>query len=184
MYRRSGLRVRPLLLRRFQPQQEHQSLAKPHGRKQQQQAVKQGHSVLQQQVQLPQDSEHPPNDDEHVNVREQPTSPAHPQLDTALLEPEDDQQDNSLAAGVEALQTSDVTAHGDKAEAQAPECKGKAASKAHKTKRTKKDYAAWAGATSETRALATAHSEAFTSAECAGRPQPPTRTSKQGGGCL
>lgn len=36
---------------------------------------------------------------------------------------------------------------------------GKASSKGQKSKKTKKDYAAWAGATAETRALATAHLE-------------------------
>lgn len=78
------------------------------------------------------------------------------------------QQDVSKAGGTEhqpvqasveapeLSQTTDANLHVDMAENQPSERQGKARGKGQKGKKTKKDYAAWAGATAGARAIATA----------------------------
>lgn len=67
------------------------------------------------------------------------------------------QNANSSSAGGEA-QSNAAMPHADQVAGVQPKG-GKPSSKGQKSKRGKKDYAAWAGATAETRAIATAHLE-------------------------
>lgn len=66
-------------------------------------------------------------------------------------------QANSSSVGSE-QQSNATTPHADQGAGGQPKG-GKPSSKGQKSKRGKKDYAAWAGATAETRAIATAHLE-------------------------
>lgn len=161
VFRRSGLRVRPLLRQAFQPQQ-HQ--ARSHSARQQ--AEQQEAPARTQEAgrkQPAHSSQRPANQSQEAGVPS-----GLPDCDETLQaqaasttqqrhsEPHQPQASSSPVAGEEEPNATMV--HGDQA-AGSQTKGGKASSKGQKSKKTKKDYAAWAGATAETRALATAHLE-------------------------
>ena len=165
--------MRPLLRTAFSPQQQSQSKAtSKHQRAQQNQAAKQQQDSAeqqpaqqqQQQQQAQQGSDAQQMHDEGAqSLLDQqqegsPTDPMQPQRLQGDVGPQPTPQGNSDTSDLLDVDQSDVA----KGQAQVDQAQLKAMTagrKAQKGKRTKKDYAAWAGATAETRAIATAHLE-------------------------
>lgn len=160
VFRRSGLRVRPLLRHAFQPQQQQaRSHAARHHAQQQQAAARTQEAGRQQPAQS---SQRPENQGQVAGLPSgEPDSDNNLQAQAASIqqgqsEAQEPQAGSSSVGGEE--QPNATVVHADQgAGSQAKG--GKASSKGQKSKKTKKDYAAWAGATAETRALATSHLE-------------------------
>ena len=160
VFRRSGLRVRPLLRQAFQPQQQQ---ARSHAAKQQAQQQQAAARTQEAGRQQPAQSYQRPENQGHEAGLSSgvPDNDATSQAQAASTqqgqsEVDEPQASSSPVAGEEQSNASMV--HADQG-AGSQSKGGKAASKGQKSKKTKKDYAAWAGATAETRALAASHLE-------------------------
>lgn len=150
-FRRSGLRVRPLLRHAFQPQQK-QPHGKVHGRQQQAQ-----HQQGQQHQQgnagrLSQDQ----SSEQSSQEKDQPADGITPPQQGASQTTDSQKPDQGATEAADESQRADADLQTNQSETQASGRQGKASGKSQKSKRTKKDYAAWAGATAETRAIASA----------------------------
>ena len=163
-FRRSGLRVRPLLRHAFQPQQK-QPHGKAHGRQQQAQQAQQAHG-RQQQAQHQQGQQHqqgnaarPSQDQSSEQSSQERDRPADSITQSQQGANQTTDSQKPVQAATEAADESqrrDADLQTNQPESQASDRQGKASGKSQKSKRTKKDYAAWAGATAETRAIASA----------------------------
>ena len=153
------MRVRPLLRQAFQPQQQQ---ARSHAARQQVQQQQVAASTQEAGRQQPaQSSQHPESQGQEANlpsgVRDSDETSQAQAAITQQRQSEAQEPQASSSSGGEA-QPNGTMVHADPGAGS--HIKGsKASSKGHKSKKTKKDYAAWAGATAETRALATAHLE-------------------------
>lgn len=150
-FRRSGLRVRPLLRHAFQPQQK-----QPHGKaygRQQQAQHEQGQQHQQGKAgRLSQDQASAQNSQE----KDQPADSVTQSQQTTSQTIDSQKPDQAATEAAGESQRPDAELQTNQPETQANDRQGKASGKNQKSKRTKKDYAAWAGATAETRALASA----------------------------
>ena len=159
VFRRSGMRVRPLLRQAFQPQQHQARGHSARQQAQQQQAAARTQEAGREQP--AQSSQSPKNQrqeaglpngeidsDETLQAQAASTQQGQPEAQEA--------QASSLPVGRKE-QPNNTMVHADQGAGM--HTKGGKASKGQKSKKTKKDYAAWAGATAETRALATGHLE-------------------------
>lgn len=159
-FRRSGLRVRPLLRQSFQPQQQQARSHAARQHTQQKQAAARMQETGRQQPAQP--SQRPENQGEKDGlVSGKPDSSDTSQAQTSTMQQKQSEaqasQANSSSVGGEAKSNATMP-HADQVAGGQP--KGsKPSSRGQKSKRGKKDYAAWAGATAETRAIATAHLE-------------------------
>lgn len=163
IFRRSGLRVRPLLRPAFHPQHQQQNQARSHASRQQaqpQQAAGQPHDIGKQQPFQDVESQ---GQEGGLHTRE----PESGQLSQAPANfkqqaqsgAQDPQTDGASVEGD--AQSDDPAAQAQPGAGNQPKnSKNSAKSQTSKKgKRTKKDYAAWAGATAETRATARAYLE-------------------------
>lgn len=146
-FRRSGLRVRPLLRHAFQPQQPH---GKAHSRQQQaqqQQQQQQGNAARLSQDQA---------SDQSSQTKDQPVDSITQSEQGASQTTDSQKPDQAAIEASGESQRPDADLQTDQTETPVSERQGKASGRSQKSKRTKKDYAAWAGATAETRAIASA----------------------------
>ncbi|KAL0028664.1 hypothetical protein WJX79_009222 [Trebouxia sp. C0005] len=144
---RSGLRVRPLLRHAFQPQQPH---GKAHSRQQQaqqQQQQQQGNAARLSQDQA---------SDQSSQTKDQPVDSITQSEQGASQTTDSQKPDQAAIEASGESQRPDADLQTDQTETPVSERQGKASGRSQKSKRTKKDYAAWAGATAETRAIASA----------------------------
>ncbi len=163
-FRRSGLRVRPLLRHAFQPQQK-QPHGKAHGRPQQAQQAQHAQG-RQQQAQHQQEQQHQQGNaaqlsqdqssEESSHENHQPADSITQSQQGASQTTDSQKPDQAATEAADESQRPDADLHTNQPEAPASDRQGKASGKRQKSKRTKKDYAAWAGATAETRAIASA----------------------------
>ncbi len=150
-FRRSGLRVRPLLRHAFQPQQK-QPHGKAHGRQQQAQQ-QQGQQHQQGNAgRLRQDQ----SSDQSSQEKDQPADSILQSQQGASQTTDSQKPDQAATEAADESQRPDADLQTNQSETQASDRQGKASGKSQKSKRTKKDYAAWAGANAETRAIASA----------------------------
>ncbi len=171
-FRRSGLRVRPLLRDAFQPQQKQPQQKQPHGKAhgrqqqaQQAQQAQQGHG-RQQQAQHQQGQQHQQGNAAHLSQdqssdqssqeTDQPADSIIQSQQGASQTTDSQKPDQAATEAAGESQRPDAELQTNQSEAKASDRPGKAPGKSQKSKRTKKDYAAWAGATAETRAIASA----------------------------
>ena len=168
LYRRSGLKVRPLLRRALIPQQQQQ--AKPHSSRQQSQHQQAGKQDPSQHQQAQKAQKSP----EGANCAQQEPSDQHngEQDSSRALQAHDAsvKQAEALRPQTSSPSLDSNTQSNDNVGQDAETKGGKAAGKGQKSRRTKKDYAAWAGATAETRAIATAHQQSNPDAAEASEP--------------
>lgn len=156
--RRSGLRVRPLLRQAFQPQQQQQNQARGYASRQQaqqRQAAVKTHETGKQQpshasesqgqecgVQISEPDSGATSQPQATFRKQAQSGPQAPQMDRASV--------------IDGAQPIEPTAQAQQGTGTQPKV-GEASTKSQTSKKTKKDYAAWAGATAETRAIARAH---------------------------
>ena len=148
-FRRSGLRVRPLLRHGFQPQQK-QPHGKAHGRQQQAQHQQQHHQG--NAARLSQDQ----SSDQSSQEKDQPADSITQSQQGASQTTDSQKPGQAAAEAADESQRPKADLQTNQSETQASDGQGTASGKSQKSKRTKKDYAAWAGATAETRAIASA----------------------------
>lgn len=146
---RSGLRVRPLLRHGFQPQQK-QPHGKAHGRQQQAQHQQQHHQG--NAARLSQDQ----SSDQSSQEKDQPADSITQSQQGASQTTDSQKPGQAAAEAADESQRPKADLQTNQSETQASDGQGTASGKSQKSKRTKKDYAAWAGATAETRAIASA----------------------------
>lgn len=162
--RRSGLRVRPLLRPAFHPQHQQQNQARSHGSRQQaqqQQAVGPLHDTGKQQPFQDMESQ---GQEDGLHTTELDSGQLSQQAPAnfkqqAQFGAQDPQTDRASVGGD--TQPVDPAAQAQQGAGHQPNSSETSAKSrtSKKGKRTKKDYAAWAGATAETRATARAYLE-------------------------
>lgn len=181
--RRSGLRVRPLLRTAFKPQ--HQPQAKTGGKKQhaqQQQPAKQPQEAQRQGADKQRSENH--QESEGKALHQDTVSEAQHQTAAARQTGASDSSQETPAAQASADESEQLdTGQRNNDDGQAGEAEkttNKAPKKGQRGRRTKKDYAAWAGATPEARATAVAHLEGNPDAVDLQKPSEQQHPSKQG----